>query len=93
MTNKWIDSRDADYYFENLAEQLDGYGDGTMGRYDIRECPCGSGKPSQWQFDYRGIELCRTCDDCHSEKMSRYRDEILNGYDQSDVDEPIEPPD
>lgn len=57
----------------------------------IRPCSCGSGKPSEWQYDAQGIALTRTCDDCHAEKMSRYRPEILTGYDQSDVDEPIEP--
>lgn len=58
---------------------------------NIRPCSCGSGKDSEWQFDAKGIELCRTCEDCHDEKMSRYRPEILEGYDQSDIDEPIEP--
>jgi hypothetical protein len=33
------------------------------------------------------------CDDCREEKLSRYRPEILTGYDQSDVDEQIEPDD
>jgi hypothetical protein len=44
---------------------------------DTRPCPCGSGKPSHWQYDARGIELCRTCDDCHDEKMKAYRPEVL----------------
>jgi len=61
-----------------------------MGRYDSRPCPCGSGKPSEWQTDGRGIPLCRTCDDCHTQKMSRYRPEILAHYTQENVDEPIE---
>ena len=61
-----------------------------MGLHDIRPCPCGSGKDSQWQLDARGIPLDRTCDDCHVKKMSGYRREILEGYDQSDVDEQIE---
>lgn len=55
-----------------------------------RPCPCGSGKWSEWQHDGRGIPLCRTCDDCHDEKMSRYRPEILDYYTQADVDEQIE---
>lgn len=58
-----------------------------------RECECGSGKHYEWQYDYQGIELCTTCEDCHDDKMSRYRQDILNGYDQSDIDEPIEPED
>jgi Zn-finger protein len=61
-----------------------------MGRYDVRPCPCGSGEESQWQYDAKGIPLCRTCDICHKKQMSRYRPEILNGYTQEDVDEQIE---
>lgn len=54
-----------------------------------RPCPCGSGKPSEWQYDARGIELCRTCDDCHADKMKHYRPDVLtdSGY---WADEPIE---
>lgn len=61
-----------------------------MGRHDIRPCPCGSGKDSEWQFDGRGIELCRTCDDCHDRQMSKYNPRILEYYTQEDVDEPID---
>jgi len=61
-----------------------------MGIYDCRPCPCKSGKDSHWQFDAKGIALCRTCEDCHREKMSHYRPEILTGYTQDDVDEQIE---
>jgi hypothetical protein len=43
-----------------------------------------------WAKDARGIELCRVCDECEEEKIARYRPEILSGYDQGDVDEPIE---
>jgi hypothetical protein len=56
-----------------------------------RPCPCGSGLESEWQYDGRGIELCRTCKKCHTEKMQRYRPEILEYYTQADIDEPIEP--
>jgi len=57
-----------------------------------RPCPCGSGLDSYWQNDARGIPLCRTCDECHDEKMSKYRPEVLSdsGY---WADEPIEPED
>ena len=48
-----------------------------MGRYSVTPCPCGSGKDSHWQFDARGIELCRTCDDCHETKMKAYRSDVL----------------
>jgi hypothetical protein len=53
-------------------------------------CRCGSGKESTWAYDAQGIELCRVCDKCKKEKLAKYRPEILTGYDQSDVDEPIE---
>ena len=50
----------------------------------------GSEEPSWWEYDARGIPLCRVCDACRAEKLGRYRPEILTGYDQGDVDEPIE---
>ena len=43
------------------------------------------------EYDAQGIYLCRVCDECRDRKLSRYRPEILRGYDQADVDEPIEP--
>jgi hypothetical protein len=46
--------------------------------------------PSWWEHDAQGIPLCKVCDHCRTAKLSRYRPEILTGYDQSDVDEPIE---
>lgn len=49
-----------------------------------------STRPSWWAKDAHGIPLCRVCDRCEKQKLSRYRPEILTGYDQSDVDEPIE---
>jgi hypothetical protein len=64
-----------------------------MGRHDVRPCPCGSGKPSQWQYDGQGIELCRTCEDCHAAKMRRYNPRYLRHYTQADIDERIEPED
>jgi len=45
---------------------------------------------SWWAVDAQGIPLCRVCHKCEKEKLSGYRPEILSGYDQSDVDEPIE---
>ena len=51
------------------------------------------GDGSWWEHDARGIPLCRACDKCEKAKLSRYRPEILSGYDQSDVDESIEPDD
>jgi hypothetical protein len=55
----------------------------------MRLCPCGSGKASQWQYDARGIECCRTCEDCHQKKMSRYRKDVLIDPNYW-ADEPIE---
>lgn len=57
----------------------------------IRECPCGSGEPSWWAYDAQRIPLCRVCDECEGERLSRYRPEVLSGYTQADMDEDIEP--
>jgi len=58
-----------------------------------RLCSCGSGLPSYWQNDGQGIPLCRVCPKCKTEKLKKYRPEILKPYNQSQVDEPIEPED
>jgi hypothetical protein len=55
----------------------------------IRPCPCGSGQPSRWVDDARGIPLARTCAVCHDEKMKRYRSEVLTNPDYA-ASEPIE---
>jgi len=59
-----------------------------------REHSCVNGipstEPSWWVNDAQGIPLCRVCSDCKAEKLGRYRPEILSGYNQSDVDEPID---
>ncbi len=49
------------------------------------------GDGSWWAHDAQGIELCRVCETCEQAALSRYRPEIIEGYDQHDVDEPIEP--
>ncbi len=54
-------------------------------------CLCGSEQESYWVNDARGIPLCRVCNACRKKKLARYRPEILTGYTQADVDEPIEP--
>lgn len=54
-----------------------------------RPCPCGSGLPSRWRNDARGIPLARVCEKCEKQKLSGYRPEVLtdpNYY----CDEPIE---
>jgi len=43
------------------------------------------------EYDAQGIYLTRVCDKCCTAKLARYRPEILRGYSQADVDEPIEP--
>jgi hypothetical protein len=57
----------------------------------MRKCNCGSGLFSWWEYDSQGIELCRVCDKCREKKLAQYRPEILIGYNQEDVNEPIEP--
>ena len=56
----------------------------------IRLCNCGSGLPSEIQYDGRGIYLTRTCDKCYKEVMKKYNPVILSYYTQADVDEQIE---
>ena len=46
---------------------------------------------SWWEYDAQGIPLCRVCDKCRKAKLRQYRPEILRGYTQADVDEPIDP--
>ena len=43
------------------------------------------------EYDAQGCYLCRVCDQCREAKLAGYRPEILTGYTQADVDEPIEP--
>jgi hypothetical protein len=47
---------------------------------------------SDWwrESDANGIYLCKVCERCQDEKLSGYRPEILRGYSQADVDEPID---
>ena len=61
-----------------------------MGIYDVRPCPCGSGEPSQWMFDCKGIPLDRVCTECADAKRARYNPIIFDGYTQADMDEQIE---
>ena len=49
-----------------------------------------SKEPSWWAYDAQGIPLCRVCSDCEQEKLSRYMPKIISGYNQNDVDEPID---
>ncbi len=47
-------------------------------------------RPAHWVRDAQGIELCKVCSKCKAEKLSRFRPEIIRGYDQNDVDENID---
>jgi len=53
-------------------------------------CSCGSGLAFGREYDAQGIYLCRACYSCRDERLSHYRKEILTGYSQDDVDEPID---
>lgn len=53
----------------------------------IKECSCGSGLERFERKDGYGIFLCFVCDKCEEEKMSHYRDDIMERY---DTDEQIE---
>ena len=56
----------------------------------MRPCNCGSGEPSWWLLDANGIETQRVCVCCIEEVRSHYQPWVFDGYDQSDLDEPIE---
>jgi hypothetical protein len=60
-------------------------------REQLKDHQHGPTDGSWWEHDAQGIALCRVCDECRDAKLSRYRPEILTGYSQRDVDEPIEP--
>jgi hypothetical protein len=57
--------------------------------------PCGCEHPtgSYPLHDGNGIYLARVCSRCHVPTLMKYREEILRGYSQAEVDEPIEPED
>ena len=57
---------------------------------NARPCDCGSGHPSQWAYDARGIELAKVCPKCEAAKLARFRPEVL--CDASyEMDEPVDP--
>lgn len=33
---------------------------------------------SWWEYDARGIPLCKVCPECKEQKLKRYRKEVLN---------------
>lgn len=50
-----------------------------------------SAEPSWWEHDAQRIPLARVCAKCRREKLATFDRRILEGYNQGDVDEPIEP--
>ena len=58
---------------------------------ESRSCDCESGQPREAEYDAQGIFLCYVCPACRKEKLGKFRPEILTGYTQADLDEPIEP--
>ena len=51
------------------------------------DCP----RDESWiEYDARGIPLARVCAECKAAKLRGFRPEILSGYSQADVDEPID---
>lgn len=61
-----------------------------MGIYDVKPCPCGSGKGSVWLVDARGIPVARVCPDCQARVKARYRHKIFTNSDYQ-ADERVEP--
>lgn len=52
-------------------------------------CSCGSGNVRRAQHDARGIFLTYLCDKCMTQKLSRYRPDVLTNPNYH-ADEPIE---
>jgi hypothetical protein len=46
--------------------------------------------PCEAEYDGQGIFLDYVCEKCRTEKLGKYRPEILGHYTQADVDERIE---
>lgn len=59
---------------------------------DLKQHRCAPNE-SWWEKDAKGIPLARVCTQCKRAKLAGFRPEILSGYTQADVDEPIEPED
>ena len=43
-----------------------------------------------WEYDARGIELCKVCSHCRTEKLAKYRPEVRSDPNY-EADEDIEP--
>ena len=60
-----------------------------MSLHEIRPCPCGSGLPSHWLTDARGIPCDQVCPKCEASKRRKYRPEIFTDASYQ-TDEPID---
>lgn len=60
----------AGFWWSHLNYQNEG--EPKMGKYDVRPCICGSGKPSQWLNDAAGIPISRVCETCEAGVRKRY---------------------
>ena len=56
---------------------------------DDRLCLCGSGFTSWWEYDARGIPLCRVCEKCRPQKLRGFRRDVLENPNYL-ADEPID---
>lgn len=61
-----------------------------MSLHTVRPCPCGSGEPSSWLTDARGIPLRRTCGKCHEQVIGKYRDDIFHNPEYDLYDDRLE---
>jgi hypothetical protein len=57
--------------------------------FRVVSCPCGSGEPSHWVYDAKGIAMFRSCPKCDKAKRARYRPEVFTdpGY---STEEPVD---
>ena len=56
--------------------------------YDLIYCTH-EGKESWWEYDARGIAICRVCEVCRATKLDTYRDNVLDDPNYI-ADEPID---
>lgn len=52
-------------------------------------CSCGSGLDSFWEFDARGIPLCKVCPMCRQKRLAGFRSDVKTDPNYW-ADEPIE---
>lgn len=58
-------------------------------KFDLNYC-IHEGEDSWFEYDARGIELCRVCDKCKDTKLANYRQDVLRNPNY-EADEGIEP--